>query len=63
MYNFHSNNGAVHSFIQTDYQAPSRFLFVSEYIELMSAHDKVGACIIINGAMLYASWFGRVERL
>lgn len=60
MYNFHSNNGAVHSFIQTD---SSRFLFVSENMELMSAHDKVGACIIINGAMLYASWFGRAERL
>lgn len=59
MYNFHSNNGAVHSFIQ----ALSRFLFVSENMELMSAHDEMGACTIINGGMLYASWFGRVGSL
>jgi len=56
MYNFHSNNRAVHSFIQTDHQSPFRFIFVSENIEVFSAQDEMGACIIINSAMLYASW-------
>jgi hypothetical protein len=64
MYNFHSNNRAVHSFIQTDHQSPFRFIFVSENIEVFSAQDEMGACIIINSAMLYASWwFERAERL